>query len=82
LLWRDNFAEHLLINRSHEPDTPTKVSCLLLLSQALLISWRALLVGAILLIGCPRSKYSRSEYFILRQTHNFQGPNNLLNISR
>ncbi len=24
LLWRDNFAKHLLINRSHEPDTPTK----------------------------------------------------------
>ncbi len=24
MLWRDNFAEHLLINRSHEPDTSTK----------------------------------------------------------
>ena len=40
LLWRDNFAEHLLINSSHEPDTPTKVSCLLLPLWALLISWR------------------------------------------
>ncbi len=47
LLWRNNFAEHLFINRSHEPDTPTKVSCLLLPSWALLISRRILLVGAI-----------------------------------
>jgi hypothetical protein len=77
LLWRDNFAEHLLINRSHKPDMPTKVSCLLLPSQALLISRRALLVGAVLLIGSPWSKYTRSEYFILRQTHNFQDLNNL-----
>jgi hypothetical protein len=56
---------------------PIKVSCLLLPSQALLISRRALLVGAILLIGSPQSKYSRSEYFILRRTHNYQDLNNL-----
>ncbi len=24
LLWKDKFAEHLLTNRSHKPDTPTK----------------------------------------------------------
>jgi hypothetical protein len=35
LLWRDNFAKHLSTNRSHEPDMPTKVSCLLLPSRAL-----------------------------------------------
>ncbi len=34
-------------------------------------------MGAILLIGSPRSKYSVSEYFILRQMHNFQDLNNL-----
>ena len=34
-------------------------------------------LGAILLIGSPRSKYSVSEYFILRRTHNFQDSNNL-----
>jgi hypothetical protein len=77
LLWRDNFAKHLLINRSQKPDTPTNVSCLLLPLQALLISQRALLLGAILLIGSPQSKYSRSEYFILHRTHNFQDSNNL-----
>ncbi len=83
LLWRDNFAKHLLINRSHKPDMPTKVSYLLLpLRASFLISWRALLVGAILLIGSPQSKYSRSKYFILRQTHNFQDSNNLRNISQ
>ncbi len=37
----------------------------------------ALLVSAILLIGSPRSKYSVSEYFILRRTHNFKDLNNL-----
>ncbi len=57
LLWRDNFAEHLLINRSHKPDTPTKVSCLLLPSRALLgllMHPRWYLFFAILLIGSPR----------------------------
>ncbi len=43
LLWKDKLAKHLLVNRSHEPDTPTKVSCLLLPPQALLISWCGLL---------------------------------------
>jgi hypothetical protein len=37
----------IFINRSHEPDTPTKVYCLLLPSRALLISRCVLLVGAI-----------------------------------
>ncbi len=43
LLWKDKLAKHRLINKSHESDTPTKVSCLLLLSWALLISQRVLL---------------------------------------
>ncbi len=76
LLWRDNFAEYLLINRSHKPYTPTKISCLLLPSRAILISQRVLLVGAILLIGGPQTHNFQDSNNLLR-THNFQDLNNL-----
>ncbi len=53
LLWRDNFAEHLLTNRSHKPDTPTKFLACYFRRKLFLVSWRISILEVVEIFGNP-----------------------------